>query len=95
MHGGRLATVFSARNYCASHENVSLVCCYARHDRDPITRLQDGALALFALDEVGRLQCRFKTLAHVKTQPKHDHDDHGREKKKHKHHSHHHQESHV
>ena len=23
MHGGQLATIFSARNYCASHENVS------------------------------------------------------------------------
>jgi hypothetical protein len=45
----------------------------------------DGALALFALDEVGRLQCRFKTLAHVKKQQEHEH-GHQNKKQKHAHH---------
>ncbi len=40
-----------------------------------VTFFHDGAFALFALDEVGRLQCRFKTLAHVQKQdvPEHEH----------------------
>jgi hypothetical protein len=55
-------------------------------------RLHDGALALFVLDEVGRLQCRFKTLAHVKKQQRQEHEH---EHKKRRHHSHHHSESAV
>ena len=114
MHGGRLATIFSARNYCESHENVCALLPLLPSFVSPqllspapslnhawrcsLCRLfsvnvcsHDGALALFALDEVGRLQCRFKTLAHVKKQQEHEH---GHQNKKQKH-AHHHSDSKV
>ena len=111
MHGGRLATIFSARNYCESHENVCallpLLSFISPQLLSPTPSLNrgvflcavifsnvcshDGALALFALDEVGRLQCRFKTLAHVKKQQEHEH---GHQNKKQRH-AHHHSDSKV
>ncbi len=65
---------------------VVCVCAFCVCGCFVVTFAHDGALALFVLDEVGRLQCRFKTLAHVMKQQKHDH-EHQNKHRRHESHS--------